>query len=207
MQEYKFRGKRVDNGEWVYGSLIDKDYILQYIDLAESWTPLTSDHKVTCRAFAIIPETVGVWTGLKDKNGKGIYEGDIILTQPYTDKPYAKLKKSKRHHGQVVYKIGKHESGEYYSAEWSIKITDEGEYGCHDWGAFYNCEVVDNIHDNPELLNPLQRSSVTNTMYTDPNAKTAEVTEQATEQESAGQQAAQEAAEANESAEEGTTEG
>jgi len=78
MQQYLFRGKRKDNSEWVEGSLIDKDYILKYIDLAESWTPLTSDHKITCRAYEVIPETVGMWTGFTDKHAKKIFEGDAL---------------------------------------------------------------------------------------------------------------------------------
>lgn len=63
MEKIKFRGKRVDNGKWVYGYYFD-GYILHYIDFAESWTPLTADHKVTCRAYKVISETVGQYTGL-----------------------------------------------------------------------------------------------------------------------------------------------
>lgn len=78
MREIKFRGKRVDNGEWVYGLLIDNAYILRYIDLVESWEPLTSDHKVICRAFHVDEKTVSQWTGLVDKKVNPIYGGDIV---------------------------------------------------------------------------------------------------------------------------------
>ena len=121
MREIKFRGKRKGNGEWVYGSLVAIDM--------ESVTIWTEDHV----AHLVDPKTVGQYTGLKDKNGKQIYEGDVLINP-------------KGIRGEIKY-VPEHAA---FLAYW--KHDGECGYDYLDKGILMKCEAIGNIHDNTELL-------------------------------------------------------
>lgn len=145
MRDILFRGKRTDNGEWVYGSPIFQD---NYV-LIRFWNSEEFEYE----EYLVIPESIGQYTGIHDKNGKKIFEDDIVRTQPFSDRPYSKKAKFKQHIGVVEYYIRRHNLREQdYEAGWQVKIKDYGGYGCCNWSAFFQCEVIGNIFENADLL-------------------------------------------------------
>jgi uncharacterized phage protein (TIGR01671 family) len=157
MREILFRGK-TQKGEWVYGNYCGAEYLT-----GNGIEHLIIEVPKNGRSAQVIPETVGQYTGLTDKNGKKVFEGDIVKCQERFDRPYSKNRKSKRHIGVVGYKIRKGdrfynpETNEWdrhmeYGAEWIVKVEDYGKFVHGSWGDFFDCEVIGNIHDTPELL-------------------------------------------------------
>ena len=121
MREILFRGKRIDNGEWVKG--------MPCSDLKGGVDSIQSN--IGGGIFDVIPETVGQYTGLKDKNGRRIFEGDIV-----------------RMDGNYLYTV------EWYEP-WAQHLFCSKARACHRTTCLAieeTMEVIGNIHDNPELL-------------------------------------------------------
>ena len=139
MREILFKGKRVDNGEWVYGFIVEA--LNCVTDKNETFIIEQDATYFTYGEFAcaveVKPETVGQFTGLCDKNGKKIFEGDII---EFTNKYIHKKGRAK-----IVFEAFKWKySGCYYGG-------NPGVWLCID-DKSVEFEVIGNVHDNPELL-------------------------------------------------------
>ena len=137
IREVIFRGKRADNGEWIEGSLLGID-----------WCDKPSTYSIAPNTpvsvfYSVIPETIGQYTGLTDKNGVRIFEGDILKsTIKFIDC------------NDEGYSILHHDIEDIGIVEW----RKDGFMIAHKSGtwarSFYGCEnyVIGNIHDNSELL-------------------------------------------------------
>lgn len=141
MREILFRGKRLQGGDWVEGYFFKSDINKRARESGKATLIFTPD----CDTFITVPEcnnsfmvvsdTVGQYTGLKDKNGKRIFEGDIAKVLQGKDK-------------DIAY-VG-FENGAFmlYPKTGNIYERTLWEYWYNDW----DVEVIGNITDNPELL-------------------------------------------------------
>ena len=144
MREILFRGKRMDDGEWVEG------YLVKAVGGECMILPVTTEHcggAEFSEGYHCDPTTVGQYTGLKDKNGKRIFEGDMI--KPFDDEVDKMVVEF--HHGQFLLCLY---GDRGYMAEYGWE--EEGNYGCFEAEPLSSygddIEVIGNIHDNPEML-------------------------------------------------------
>ena len=127
MREIEYRGKRIDNGEWVYG------YYVRYEHLGNVKHIIVTDWaQVYVNSYYVIPETVGQFTGQHDKNGKEIYEGHILQ-----DKRKRKFK--------VTWN---NDIGSWVNSP----CEDSKSYPCFNIGTVKDLVIIGNIFENPELL-------------------------------------------------------
>ena len=125
MREMLFRGKRVDTKEWVYGYYFEGFTGISYILVLH-------DHILKMTEFyEVIPETIGQFTGLLDKNGVKIFEGDIVREHV---NDYTPIYQNGIYMAYNVDKI----NDPYVSTQFNV-IWRNG------------CEVIGNIHDTSKL--------------------------------------------------------
>ena len=132
MREILFRGKRLNNGEWVEGFFVNQ-YGSSAIYVNEWGTEYAFDN------YHVDINTVGQFTGLTDKNGKKIFEGDIV-------------KAIEREHDEdenPIVVIGKMI---FDDCCFGLKAKKVFDFYAPIWDKNIELEVIGNVYDNPELL-------------------------------------------------------
>lgn len=130
MREILFRGKRIDNGEWVCGYLFASDTDNSTFIVCGSWNVKIE--------FEVDSATIGQYTGLTDKNGTKIFDGDIVLVNWFGRS------------GKFV--VG-YEGGSFFPYQIGCKFNFNSL-----WDVWFQnedgtiMEVIGNTHDNPDLL-------------------------------------------------------
>ena len=129
MREILFRGKRLQGGNWVEGYFFKSDINKRERESKKATLIFTPD----CDTFIMVPEchnsfmvvsdTVGQYTGMKDKNGKRVFERDILSLR--TGRPH----------------VVRFEDGAFVLENTAIPVSFANKF-----------EVIGNIHDNPEML-------------------------------------------------------
>lgn len=136
MREILFRGKRTDNGEWVYGGILQTDNWSEISVVTDYYGSMYEPPSCEVDSYEVIPETVGQYTGLTDKNGKKIFEGDII------DTPDRLVK--------VVW-FTSNAQFDLHFIRYKDDVTTTNFKGIY-MRDLKEYEVIGNIHDNSELL-------------------------------------------------------
>lgn len=136
MREIKFRAKRLDNNEWVYGNCIidnwgDENNNIIYGILEDRKAPSFIENWIPVK---VNNNTLGQFTGLKDKNDKEIYEGDVVRIFAYNfdEEEFFVVKYN-------------NDTARYELVSDDLCVSFDNVYN-------YEVEIIGNIYDNPELL-------------------------------------------------------
>ena len=147
MREIKFRAKRLDNREWICGDL-------------HLHSPFPHIHSTRGDKAKINTNTIGQFTGLRDKNGKEIYEGDVLFVREWQNLAFSMFTHEDREQlsledckgkimqeGQkvVYFEEGSMCAGDFYMCTLSDKVDQRHRF------PIFEVEVIGNIYDNPEL--------------------------------------------------------
>ena len=128
MRLFKFRGKRVDNGEWIYGDLLTS---------AGACCEISDWNTVAFSRYDVNPDTVGLSTGHLDEKNIEVYEGDIVRCIDMDGEEY-KTEVEFRDGAFTIMVNGC--DYDFTAIGWAIDVDVQEIY------------VIGNIHDNPELL-------------------------------------------------------
>ena len=142
MMEILFRGKRTINGDWVYGYFVhgnERKSLRDSIFVYDSETQSFNDYEIN-------PSTLGQYTGLTDKNGKSIFDGDILHISKISDGLGGYYQPPLDYPVNVVVKW------DLCAWMWETLCEDKRYISFPDAWCHYECEVIGNITDNPELI-------------------------------------------------------
>ena len=137
MREIKFRGKGIESGEWFYGQFVDDyDSGSAYGYIVNGVIESNEEYIAIEEWFPVKKETVGQFTGLLDKNGKEIYEGDLIMANtPYSTEEAKQVFWDKERAGFFL----------------KCRYAAYDRKNLYKMSAF-KMEIIGNIYENPELL-------------------------------------------------------
>ncbi|MGJ6106411.1 YopX family protein [Listeria monocytogenes] len=132
MREIEFRGKRIDNGEWVYGNLMqfEDSATFIFVDERKGASTLTYAHFIINNMHAIDEKTIGQYTERQDINNNKIFEKDIATCQFFDKKITGVI--------------------EFIEYMWAV--NDRKNQRLYQLNEVSNIEVVGNVEENPELL-------------------------------------------------------
>lgn len=144
MREILYHGKRVDNGEWVEGLPYEVDGVVNRIRVKE-----VIDDIIAYTTYPVIPETVGQYIYLNDKNGTKIFEGNILKGYQY---PFFHDGKH-NYFAEVIWFDNSPAFGIYTFKNPSSEVAGISTGNCDYLEDFAsaNWEVIGNIYDNPDL--------------------------------------------------------
>lgn len=152
-----YRGKRIDNGEWVQGWL--KPYQNGgYDDIKEYPRLCIQNGSLSKDIYEVIPETVGQWTGLTDKNGIKVFDGDIVKDDNLDTILLCDTRKSKRT-GIAIVKYGLHDvpSDDPFCWGKALGFYFDGDTlyptpAMYEESDEFFFEIIGNFYDNADLL-------------------------------------------------------